>query len=639
MSVKILIADGSAEDRKIIKSTLLSDEFNVFDIKEDGIFEAKDGLEAFGIMGKHPDIEYFFSEVDMAHLNGDELLEVLNDTGKINRAKVIFISNSDINAVLSTATKKCILGTISKPVDAEKILSSFKKLLSDAQEKEQKEQQQKEEVKLIQDEQKSVIRAIIEKYYILSKYEKSIDIEKLQSIINVYINEDDFIPSEDLMIIIAPIVSEFLMEMEIVDKVDNYKLQFLFDNQLIEVKEDKESSKKATFEANLMNDPNITDPDVGSIDMDSIVKKVESSKVIEVDLDTKEVVDKRFLPIVEYIKSHRVALEDSKKELDYIRMKSFMFKAYDMLTDVDFTIDIKELKDIKKNIELLLKDIDYFVNFKNKTAPDYCFNEIFAKYQHNYLVLKYASDEMFKNREAHKEYRTVLDKLDKQIVAFEKNETKSFYNMFMKQLQKIIVAYYSLINRYTYKFDELLWEKARASATVKNFFQSKRIVGPMCTKSLLSYYVKINKVNDEDAKRYSALAAMLEKNNPKNVVFISSSVKDSALIESAVTSIDTNWHFYTLAKLSLVDSWITGNDMPDILIIDSKFDTEVEDGYALLKHLYKKYGRLQKISHRIVMLFDKVSIDTIEKAGTFKVKEFMKRPLIEAEVKNKLRFL
>jgi DNA-binding response OmpR family regulator len=161
----------------------------------------------------------------------------------------------------------------------------------------------------------------------------------------------------------------------------------------------------------------------------------------------------------------------------------------------------------------------------------------------------------------------------------------------------------------------------------------------MCTKSLLNYYVKTNKVSDEDNSRYSALAQLLEKSHPKNVVYISNNIKESTIMENAVTNIDTNWNLFTLAKLSLVDAWITGNDMPDIMIVDYNFDTEVENGYQLLRSLYKKYAKLEKMSHNIVMVFNKISISTVEEAGEFGVKEFLKRPLVEVEIRNKLRFL
>jgi two-component system chemotaxis response regulator CheY len=639
MSTKVLIADKSKEDREIIKETLLSSEFDVFHITKENIYEANDGLEAFGIMGKHPDIEFFFSEIDMPHLNGYELLEVLHDTDKIQKAKIVFISNSTITKSLSTSMQKSILGTISKPIDSAGIIESFKKLVEDALEKESKDAEEKARVRLVQDEQRSVIKSIIEKYYTLSKFETTIDLDKLSSIIEVYIHEDDFIPSEDLMVIIPPIVSEFLMEMEISAKVDNYKLQFLFDNQLIEVREEKEKAKEKVFEANLMNDPDIEEQNFSSIVLEDMIKEIEMLNEIDVDVDTKEVVEKRFDHIVQYIKEERIALDGSKKSLDYIRMRCFMFKAYELLTDVDFTIDVKELRDIKKRIEAYLKDIEYYSNFKNKNSPEYCFDEIFALYQKKYLKYKYVANEMFQNREQHKQYRTLIEKLDKKVAIFKKTETKTFYGMFMKQLQKIIVAYYDLLNKYTYQFDQILWDRARESNAVKNFFQSRKIIGPLCTKSLLSYYVKVNKVNEEDANRYSALASLLEKSNPKNVIYVSNNVKESSILENAITSIDTNWKFYTLAKFSLVDSWITGNDMPDLMIIDFKFDTEVENGYDLLKMMYKKYPKLHQIKHRIIMVFDKISIDTIEEAGKYGVKEFLKRPLVASEVKNKLRFL
>jgi CheY-like chemotaxis protein len=639
MSIKVLITDASKDVRNKIKDALLSTSFDLFEVSEDNILEANDGLEAFGLIGKHTDIKYFFSDVDMKHLKGDELLEVLLDTGKLNDVKVVFISDTDITKKLPTNLKKYVLGTILKPFKVAQAIDTLKKLIVEAKERESKEKEASLKAEEIQVEQKVIIKNIVDKYYRLSKFEKEIDYTKLDNIIDIYINPEEFIPSEELMVIIPPIMSEFLIDMEVNAKVDNYKLQFLFDNQLIEIKEESSENKKDAFVANLMNDENMPNFEFGDINLEDMVKNIETVRAIETTLEAKDVTIKRFEPIIKNIKKEQASLSDVKNSLDYIRMKHFMFKAYEMLTDMDFTIDNKDLKDTKKKIEQLVSDIEYFVNFRDKNSAEYHFVEIYSLYQKEYQMYKYAAEKMFENRDANKKYRTVIEKLDKMLKGFEKTETKTFYNMFSKQLQKIIVAYLDLLNKYTYKFDSMLWKKARESNSIKNFFREKRIPGSMCTKALLSYYVKINKVSDDEKDKYTALVAMLEKSNPRNVVYISNNSKESSIIETAVGNVDTNWKLYTLAKLSLIDSWFKGNDLPDILIIDANFDLEVENAYELLKWLYKKYPKVETIQSQMLMAFDKVNIDAVEKASEYGIREYIKRPFVEAEIRNKLRFM
>lgn len=639
MSVKVLIADSSQDVRELLKRVFLSDTFDVFKTTQNGIFEAKDGLEAFGFIGKYPDIEYFFADIDMKHLKGDELLEVLIDTGKLKNSKVIFMSNTDISKKLPTNLKKYVLGTLIKPLDEKKLGATIAQIVKNSKDKEASEKEQVEKLFQIQNEQKRIIKNIAEKYYTLSKVEQPIDLNILQNVIDTYINPDDFIPNEDLMIIIAPIMSEFFMEMGLNIKVDNYKLQFLFDNQKIDVKVEKSSAQQDVFEVNVMNDPDLPKYDFGGESIENMVSKIEVLKQIDITIDPTDIVAKRLDPIMTYIKKEGASIGDSKKSLDYLRMKCFMFKAYQMLIDMDFTIDSTELRDMKKKIEKIVADIEYLTTFRDKNSPEYIFNEIYSPYQKEFLLYKYTADTLFKNRDENKQYRTLIEKLDKLVKFFIVNETKLFYSYFIKQLQKVIVSFYEVLNKLTYQFDFVLWQKARESNSVKNFFREKRIAGSLCTKSLLNYYVKVNKVSDDEKSQFASLASMLENSNPKNVVYLSNNVKESSIIEQAISNIDTNWKLYTLAKLSLIDAWFTGNELPDILIIDSNFDMEVENVYELLKWLYKKYPQLEKIQPQVLMAFNKISIESVEKASVFGIREYLKRPFVEAEIRNKLRFM
>ena len=87
-----------------------------------------------------------------------------------------------------------------------------------------------------------------------------------------------------------------------------------------------------------------------------------------------------------------------------------------------------------------------------------------------------------------------------------------------------------------------------------------------------------------------------------------------------------------------MEAWFKTNKLPDILIVDYKFSVEVKNGVALMKELLKKVEGLSQISSKM-MLFDSISIEDIEEASSVGFKEYAKRPFIENEMINKIRFL
>ena len=107
---KVLIADDSPLVVKMVKATLLSPNFTLFEVDENHVVTASDGLEAFNQIALHKDIQYLISDINMPHLNGDELIELLTDTEKLGEIKVIFITTTE--KVLTKHDNPAILGTI-----------------------------------------------------------------------------------------------------------------------------------------------------------------------------------------------------------------------------------------------------------------------------------------------------------------------------------------------------------------------------------------------------------------------------------------------------------------------------------------------------------------------------------------------
>lgn len=636
---KVLIADDSKSIRMIIKQTLLSEAFDVFPIDEAHIYEANDGLEAFGLLGKHTDIDYFFSDVNMPHLNGDELIEVLNDTGKINQVKVFFVTTENMDGRIDPTVRHCVLGTIQKPLKPQHIIDKVKEFLLLKAKKDTVAKIAKEDLVKQVAKQRQLLFDVISKYCQLSKLEENFDPQMIKEIINVYLSEDDDIPQNEIIAVAPTILSEYFMEKGIEAKIDSPKIQFLFNNYMMD-KESVQEDKKDTFVANLMEyDDKMIIVRADSVDMTGFIEKIEKIEKIDSTYDIKEITKRRFNSILNFVKDKQKA-SGTEKTLSYERMKHFMYQAKDLLIDVDFTIDIKELRYIENIIQGLLQDIEYFENFKRKNSSDYLFTEIFSRYQREYQIYKHVQQFLIANKDKEVEYRKLLLRLDKIVNLYVLNNSKLFYNLFMQQLQKVIISYKNLVDRYTYLYDRLLWERAKESLSVKEYFRKKGISGDLSTKSLLNYHLKINvgKLDKVELKYLTDLVNMLDNGVGKDVVFLSTNLKEGAKIEELIKNIEPNWKFYTLAKLSLIDSWMIANERPDILIIDHNFDMEVQNGIELSKIIFRKYKVLAELKS-LVMIFDKVSIDLIEEANKVGIKEHIKRPIVNYEFTNKIRFL
>jgi two-component system chemotaxis response regulator CheY len=636
---KVLIADDSKSIRKIIRQTLESDIFDVFEIDPEHIYEANDGLEAFGLLGKYPDIDYFFSDVNMPHLNGDELIEVLNDTGKINDVKVFFVTTENMDGRIDPTVRHCVLGTIQKPLKPDKIVNTVRTLIAKRAQEEAAANICKKELAKQVAKQKQLLFEVVSKYYELQKIPEPYSPDRMKEVISLYISDEDDLPQNELIATAPAILSEYFFEHNINNKVDSSKIQFLFNNYMMDDNK-KEEEYKDDFILNLSTyDDRSSKVTKESIDYKAYIEKIEPLERIFSTYEIKEVVKFRFDRVVKYIKDKQKAV-GTEKTLNYERMKFFMYEAKKMLVDIDFTVDIKELRFIENIIKKLLEDIDYLTNFKKKTTSEDMFKDIFSGYQNDYIAFRHVQTYLNANKDRDKSYRKRLLKLDKALNIYVANNTKLFYKLFSQQLQKVIVSYKNLLDRYTYLYDRLLWERARESLSIKEYFRGQSISGDMSTKSLLNYYLKINtgKLDTAESKNLSDLVNMLDNGVGRDVVYLSTNLKEGSKIEEMVKSIEPSWKFYTLAKLSLIDSWIIANEKPDILIIDYNFDMEVQTGIELAQLIFNKYSHLSSLKS-LLMIFDKVSIELIEDASKVGIKEHVKRPLVKHEFINKLRFL
>ncbi len=111
MENKILIVEDSIVDTALIKA-ILSDQ---------NLYFAKDGIEAFEVIDKIPDIDLMILDINMPRMNGFEVLEIMRNNSKYSKIVTLILTNHD---ELENEIKGLSLGAVDyirKPLNIESL--------------------------------------------------------------------------------------------------------------------------------------------------------------------------------------------------------------------------------------------------------------------------------------------------------------------------------------------------------------------------------------------------------------------------------------------------------------------------------------------------------------------------------------
>ncbi|WP_237416371.1 hypothetical protein [Helicobacter saguini] len=78
---------------------------------------------------------------------------------------------------------------------------------------------------------------------------------------------------------------------------------------------------------------------------------------------------------------------DNNPELDFMRMRRFLFTAYNDLCDLDSMLENKELRAVKHEVASLYRDYEEYIKKTQYPLP-YCFEQIFIRRQVEYTHLE-----------------------------------------------------------------------------------------------------------------------------------------------------------------------------------------------------------------------------------------------------------
>lgn len=161
LPTNVLIIDDSKLITKLISKALLTNKINNHRFEKEYIHIAHDGMQAFEILGKNPDISLVISDVMMPVLNGEELIEILIDIDKIDNLELFFITTPNVAKNMNETSKEYSVGVVTKPFND----ITFCEQVNDLQIEHKKKLDKQKRIKTVHERQKRHITLWINEYF------------------------------------------------------------------------------------------------------------------------------------------------------------------------------------------------------------------------------------------------------------------------------------------------------------------------------------------------------------------------------------------------------------------------------------------------------------------------------------------
>ncbi|MDY3113376.1 MAG: hypothetical protein SOW25_03500 [Helicobacter sp.] len=287
---------------------------------------------------------------------------------------------------------------------------------------------------------------------------------------------------------------------------------------------------------------------------------------------------------------------NSKKDLDFLRIKRFLFTAYNDLFELDSTISNTALSNLKSELGGLDREYEAFIK-KVSYPPQYSYEKIFLARQIEYTknlelietttsIIKSATiqqasmgqtlkamEEQFARRTDTKsasyteasnnlkkfrkryvdllhylsEQKEKLTKITKAGKDFEEQFFEEFLRSYLPLTNALKADFVKLLNAKAFDLDFLLWERAKRSLSVRRFFIKAGITGTYSSKTFLKYFLRSldrNKIRNETKKLFELLK-YLEAFSKKNILLIQESKDDSKKYQEYLKNFDSDLQITT----------------------------------------------------------------------------------------------
>lgn len=218
----VLIIDDSKVITKMAAKALLSNKIKSHFFDKEHIHIAYDGMQAFEMLGRNPNISLVISDVMMPELTGEELIEILVDTGRMESLEVVFMT-TQINKVCKHVSNH-IKGIIYKPFNDE----SFSKLFNELDEQHKIKIENIKNLKLQHDKQIKYINSWIHDYCETENI--TLNLEKLTPLIEVEFDHNHEVDEQELLMVFNSVLDNYLYENNISHNINNTKIKNIYNS-------------------------------------------------------------------------------------------------------------------------------------------------------------------------------------------------------------------------------------------------------------------------------------------------------------------------------------------------------------------------------------------------------------------------
>ena len=348
-------------------------------------------------------------------------------------------------------------------------------------------------------------------------------------------------------------------------------------------------------------------------------KRPEKLKYFEINQSVEECILLYFEDIRSILTRFKITNE-SAPQIDFLRIRRFLFTAYNDLYELDNSVYNPKLDTLRTELKKIHKEYDTFkrkVNYPIK----YVYEKVFLRAQSNYVKLEERIEltqglirnitiqerplaERLKDKEQQlhlfedkksneyqrleretKELRRryvdllhtlstqrelLSELLEAQKSFFERyfQEFVDLYNPLSEELNRRILW---VLNTKAYELDSALWGRAKQSKLIRQFFIDSGITGTYSSKTFLKYYLKSldrDKLRSENRELFSLLS-YLESISKKNIFIIRESYESSLRCKYLLENFDKELQV-SVIKDPLDALRITDATRPDIILLDLK---------------------------------------------------------------------
>ncbi|MGM0622751.1 MAG: hypothetical protein ACQESH_01890 [Campylobacterota bacterium] len=345
------------------------------------------------------------------------------------------------------------------------------------------------------------------------------------------------------------------------------------------------------------------------------IPKKQNPAISGDDLGMKSCIDTFFAEFEDAIAQDKT-LRLERKELDFMKMKRFLYTAYNNLLEIDTGFENYILADIKDSLD---RYYELYRRFEKQTKyMKTTFEKVFLQKQDAYKKLKVSIEinkkelsnlkhivqtnesdfesekkrlkefdpkstqykELYQKLKQRK--RRIVDGIHEATKIREENrelieQAERFYDinytpfekLFQKKSKNFKESIVKILNVLAYRLDSVIWQNANESESVKLFFKNAGIKTRFSSATYLRYYINSLDMTKLNSQNHELLELLhyLEKKEQSSVVIFVEAMEEAIELEKGIKEIkdDTKTAMATRESILMRD---LKKNAPSILILD-----------------------------------------------------------------------